>query len=181
MKLNENRIYFYKLAPGTYKLEVKVKEHTHNENNPISTLTIHIQPPLWLSVPAYVFYVISTIIVLLIFVKNTKRKHLKLLKQQKREFEIAQRQEMDEAKLRFYTNISHDVRTPLTLIISPLEKLLQGNIVPPQIKNELELMFRNSHLLLDVVNQLLDLRRIEKGKVKLNLSYGNLSEFICDI
>ena len=181
LKLNENRIYFNKLAPGTYKLEVKVKEHTHNENNPISTLTIHIQPPLWLSVPAYVFYVISTIIVLLIFVKNTKRKHLKLLEQQKREFEIAQRQEMDEAKLRFYTNISHDLRTPLTLIISPLEKLLQENIVPPQIKNELELMFRNSHLLLDVVNQLLDLRRIEKGIVKLNLSYGNLSEFICDI
>ena len=76
---------------------------------------------------------------------------MKLLKQQKREFEIAQQQEMDEAKLRFYTNISHDLRTPLTLIISPLEKLLQGNIVPPQIKNELELMFRNSHLLLDVV------------------------------
>jgi signal transduction histidine kinase/DNA-binding response OmpR family regulator len=169
------------LAPGTYKLEVKVLEHAHNENNPISTLTIYIQPPLWLSVPAYVFYVISAIVVLFIFVKRTKRKHLELLKQQKREFEIAQRQEMDEAKLRFYTNISHDLRTPLTLIISPLEKLLQENIVTPQIKNELELMFRNSHLLLDVVNQLLDLRRIEKGKVKLNLSYGNLSEFICDI
>lgn len=181
LKLDGNRIHFNKLAPGSYTLEVKVKEHSLKENNPISTLDIHVKPPFWLSTPAYILYVLGFILASILLAINIKRKHLRMLKQQKREFEIAQRQEIDEAKLRFYTNISHDLRTPLTLIITPLEKLLRECIIPIQMKDELELMHRNSRLLLDVVNQLLDLRRIEKGKVKLNLSFGNISDFVYDI
>lgn len=181
-KLDGNRIYFNNLAPGKYMLEVKVKEDVKSTNNPTSTLIIHVQPPFWLSTMAYIIYLIVFIFLVSLFVLNFKRKHLKMLRQQKRELEISQKQEINEAKLRFYTNISHDLRTPLTLIISPIEKLLQSNLsIPEIIRKDLDLMYRNSLLLLDVVNQLLDLRRIEKGKVQLNLSHGNLSEFINDI
>ncbi|MDO4757058.1 MAG: two-component regulator propeller domain-containing protein, partial [Parabacteroides sp.] len=152
LKLDGNRIHFNKLTPGTYLLEVKVKERSPSGNNPISTLNIHIAPPYWLSIPAYILYAVGLILLAVLYAVRLKQKHQRILKQQKRELEITQRQEMDEAKLRFYTNISHDLRTPLTLIISPLEKLLQtGSIIPELIKDELELMHRNSLLLLDVV------------------------------
>lgn len=103
-----------------------------------------------------------------------KRKHIRNLSQQKREMEIIQQHEMDEAKMRFFTNVSHDLRTPLSLIIIPLEKLLSSNL-EKGVKEELELIHRNSETLLNEVNQLLDFRKLDQQKTQLMLSHGNLS------
>lgn len=96
--------------------------------------------------------------------------------------EITQQHEMDEAKMRFFTNVSHDLRTPLALIITPLEKLLASESAR-NLKADLELIHRNAVALLDEVNQLLDFRKLDKQKAQLSLSYGNLSDFVketCD-
>jgi Signal transduction histidine kinase len=181
VKLEGNRIYFNKLSPGTYQLEVKVYENNNSyKNSKASCLTIHVLPPFWLSVPAYIGYTLLLAGVIIFFFLKMKRKHIRNLSQQKREMEIIQQHEMDEAKMRFFTNVSHDLRTPLSLIIIPLEKLLSSNL-EKGVKEELELIHRNSETLLNEVNQLLDFRKLDQQKTQLMLSHGNLSDFVKEV
>lgn len=179
-KLDGNRIYFNKLTPGTYQLQVRIIKVHDYENNTSASLFIEVHPPFWLSHAAYGIYVLLlTGTVSLIFVRM-KRKHQRLLLRQKQDMEAKRQHEVDEAKLRFFTNVSHDLRTPLSLIITPLEQLLASDVAQGANK-ELRLMHRNALVLLDVINQLLDLRRLENGKAQFNPSHGDLSEFIKEI
>jgi DNA-binding response OmpR family regulator/two-component sensor histidine kinase len=87
--------------------------------------------------------------------------------------------EMDRMKSRFFANISHEFRTPLTLILGPVEDLLKQDRDEARVKKELlKLMRRNGRRLLRLINQLLDLSRLETGRVKLQVSEGNLEEFV---
>ena len=180
IELSGNRILFNKLASGTYHLEVKVKDHQDCDDNPISTLTIHVLPPFWLSVPAYIVYALLLILFILTYTFRLKRNHKRTLNLQKREMEVAQKHEIDEAKLRFFTNISHDLRTPLSLILIPLEKMLKSEKAAG-LKDDLSLMHRNAVALLDTVNQLLDFRKIDTGNMQLHLSHGEITEYVREI
>jgi signal transduction histidine kinase/FixJ family two-component response regulator len=86
--------------------------------------------------------------------------------------------EMDQMKTRFFTNVSHEFRTPLTLIINPLEDFLVDRELPAHKKDTLEMMHRNAVRLLGLVNQLLDLSKIDAGSMKLNLVYYDLYKVI---
>lgn len=181
VKLEGNRIHFNRLSYGTFRLQVKVHE-PNGYDNPVSSLLIHVRPPFWLSLPAYGCYALMVILLFLLILRNTQRKHKRLMEQQKHEMEITQQHEMDEAKMRFFTNVSHDLRTPLALIITPLEKLLASESAQ-NLKTDLELIYRNAVALLNEVNQLLDFRKLDRQKTQLSLSYGNLSDFVketCD-
>lgn len=89
--------------------------------------------------------------------------------------------EATDAKFNFYTNISHELRTPLTLIMGPLEDALSSSKLHFTIKNDLEFIRRNTIRLLRLINQLMDFRKIEEGKMKLHASENNLSNFVVDI
>lgn len=181
VKLEGNRIHFNRLSYGTFRLQVKVYE-PNGYDNPVSSLFIHVRPPFWLSLPAYGCYALMVILLFLLILRNTQRKHKRLMEQQKYEMEITQQHEMDEAKMRFFTNVSHDLRTPLALIITPLEKLLALESAR-NLKTDLELIYRNAVALLNEVNQLLDFRKLDRQKTQLSPSYGNLSDFVketCD-
>ena len=96
--------------------------------------------------------------------------------------EIEKSTEMDEAKIKFFTNVSHDIRTPLSLIITPIEKLISSN-KNQHISKELDLIRRNASFLMDEVNQLLDFRKLDQKKMSYNPSFDNISESIetiCD-
>lgn len=84
----------------------------------------------------------------------------------------------NQLKLKFFTNISHEFRTPLTLILGPLEKLRQGWKAEDDTKQTLNLIIRNAERLLHLINQLMDFRKIEKGKMNLHVQEGNLDEFV---
>ena len=178
IKLEGNKIYFNKLSPGTYQLQVRVNE-VHGTNSPISNLTIRVCPPFWLSGIAYAVYVLLALIIIVFVFGRIRAKHRRILVQQKRELEIRQQLEMDEAKMRFFTNVSHDLRTPLSLIITPLEKLLYSE-KDEALQDDLRLMYRNATTLLNEVNQLLDFRKLDQQKVQLSLSYGDLTDFIAE-
>lgn len=179
-KLEGNRIYFNKLAPGTYQLQVRVMKVHDYENDASATLSINVYPPFWLSNIAYSIYALLLVSAISLIFIHMKRKHRRLLLQQKRDMETVQQHEIDEAKLRFFTNVSHDLRTPLSLIITPLEQILATNTAQ-DIKKELKLIHRNALALLDVINQLLDLRRLDNGKAQLNPSHGDLADFIKEV
>lgn len=177
VRLEGNRIPFNRLSSGTFQLQVKVYEAYGYHNNPVSSLIIHVKPPFWLSAPAYCCYILFILIFFFLILRTTHVKHKRLMKQQRHDMEIAQQHEMDEAKMLFFTNVSHDLRTPLALIITPLEKLLSSDLTQ-DMKTDLELIHRNAVTLLNEVNQLLDFRKLDKQKTQLSLSYGNLSEFV---
>ena len=98
----------------------------------------------------------------------------------KRKLQKAQEEELNQMKFRFFTNISHEFRTPLTLIITPLESLIKevGDIA---LKKRLQSIYRNSKELLNLVNQLLDFRRLEVHGEKLFLVKGNIAEFVSSV
>ena len=179
IRLEGNKIYFNQLAPGAYRLQVKVDE-PYGEANPVSELLIRIRPPFWFSGPAYFLYAFVGLMLLALLARWGYLRHCHTLQRQKKELEISQQHEMDEAKLRFFTNISHDLRTPLSLIITPLEQLIKSGKAPGA-KNELEMMQRNAFILMNEVNQLLDFRKLDQQKVQYAPSYGNLSAFVANI
>ncbi len=102
---------------------------------------------------------------------------------QKNELEklVKQVKEATDAKFDFFTNISHELRTPLTLIIGPLEDTLTSSRLHFSLKNNLELVQRNSYRLLKLINQLMDFRKIEEGKMEINASTQVLGDFVFEI
>ena len=99
------------------------------------------------------------------------------------EFESQKIEELSNLKLRFFTNISHEFRTPITLIINPLEDLINRVDVPDaeSLKRIFNLMHRNASLLLRLVNQLMDFRKFEQGKMEVKATLGELPQFITNI
>jgi signal transduction histidine kinase/DNA-binding response OmpR family regulator len=94
---------------------------------------------------------------------------------------VDQVKEATEAKFNFFTNISHELRTPLTLILGPLEDTMSSSRLHFTLKNNLELVQRNAIRLLKLINQLMDFRKIEEGKMKLNVTKNNLGNFVLEI
>ncbi len=180
IKLEGNRIYFNKPAPGKHLLQVKVTEDKESNSHTLSAMTIIVKPPLWLSAHAYLLYLLLAISLLVFVIRNIKKKQQRILNEKKQEIETAKIQEMNESKMRFFTNVSHDLRTPLSLIITPLEKLTMLEL-PEKAKNDIDLINRNAHILLNEVNQLLDFRKLDQLKTCYTPSFGNISEFIKDI
>mgnify|MGYP000074442842 FL=1 len=89
-------------------------------------------------------------------------------------------EELTIDKLAFFTNITHEFRTPLTLIIGPIERALKLSC-NPQVIEQLHLVERNSKYLLSLVNQLMDFRKVEEGHIKIAMNYGNLKAFMCEL
>ena len=168
------------LNQGTYQLIVYASNNDNVWCEQPLTLEIIIRPPFWFTWWAFVLYFLMAMLLLWYIVNFNLRK-------QKREFESTQRireakqlHEIDEMKFRFFTNISHEFRTPLTLIISPVEKLL-GETKSEEEKSLLAIIHRNANGLLELVNQLLDFRKLDVQKDSLNISVGDVVAFIKDI
>ncbi len=179
--LKTNRkIYFTKLSPGTYTLRVKAANSSGDWNPTEATLTITILPPFYASIWAYLFYVIifgaGIYYAFLTYHKRTQIKNGR--KMEKLENEMAR--EIYQSKIEFFTNITHEIRTPLTLIKAPLEKAMLSDDLE-DIKKNFELMQKNTDRLLNLTDQLLDFRKIEKQGLKLNFVKANLSTILPEI
>lgn len=119
---------------------------------------------------------------LLIEGQNHKLEHqnTEILRQRDKLIQLNKKLKLvSQLKLSFFTNISHEFRTPLTLIISPAEKVLKENHLDPEVKNTFRVIYRNAQRLLHLVNQIIDFRKIEKGRMELQVAKGSISQF-CD-
>jgi signal transduction histidine kinase/DNA-binding response OmpR family regulator/ligand-binding sensor domain-containing protein len=174
------QVNYSNLSQGTYELLIIAGNNDNQWSSEPIALKITVKPPFWLSWWAVLFYAALLMMVIWLIISY-------ILRKQKREFENEQRimaakqmHEMDEMKFRFFTNISHEFRTPLTLILSPLDKLL-GNARSDEERNLFEIIRRNANGLLDLVNQLLDFRKLDDDKDRLHLSTGDVVAFMKDI
>lgn len=171
-----NRISFNAITPGSYTLEVCASDMGGWTSEP-SAIKIRIQPPFWRSWYAYLLYLLLIMAGIYFYIQWLKRKHQATLALQKLEMELEQQQQMEDKKMQFFTNISHDLKTPLSLIITPLEKLLSGNL-EKSIRVELDLVWRNARMLMDEVVQLLDIRKLDAGNEEIHPAHGDLIIFV---
>ncbi|HYC84794.1 MAG TPA: two-component regulator propeller domain-containing protein [Chryseosolibacter sp.] len=171
------KVTFTNLDPGDYTFRVKAANNDGYWNETGASLRITILPPFWKTRAALVIYIAFVISALLVTRKLIqKREQLKFLHQQERQ-EAIRMHELDMMKIKFFTNVSHEFRTPLTLILTPLEKLLRHASDPEQ-KNQFHLIQRNAKRLLNLVNQLLDFRKLEYQEITFNPSEGDVIRFI---
>ena len=169
------------LDPGEYTFRVKTVSIDRQESNPGPVLTIVVLPPYWQTwwFRTLLFAAIAGLFYMLIafLVNKEKLKNDLVLERLK----AKKLHELDMMKLRFYTNISHEIRTPLTLILGPLEKMKNNMLPPSEIKGHVEVMHRNATQLHQLINQLLDFRKLETGNLKLILTRGDLVSYISEI
>lgn len=173
---------FTNLNPGTYIFRVKAANNDGVWNANPTELKLIIHPPFWKSAWAYVFY-ISIFIGLLMAFRATLlfRERLKNSVQLK-ELEKEKLEELNQMKLAFFTDISHEFRTPLTLIAAPIEHLLEEEkTLSPQVTQQLNLVQRNTNRLLRLVNQLLEFRKINDNKTQLKLSEVDLVSYLSNL
>lgn len=168
------------LDPGEYVFEVRACNNDGVWNNAGAQIRIIIHPPIWMTWYAYSLYVLMAVgALLLIRQRGIKKLKGKLALEQERK-EAERLHELDLLKIKFLTNLSHEFRTPISLIMAPADKLLAEH-KDEQTKSQLAVIKRNARRLLNMVNQLLDFRKLEEEELKLNLSEGEIFSFISDV
>lgn len=158
------------LAPGTYVLKVKTASNSRAWTNEYSEITIIVHPPFWKTPVAYAIYLGMFLLLLYLSLRYYKRWTTQKIMRKNEE-------KLNEMKFSFFTNVSHEFRTPLTLIITPLESILK-EIKETNLDARIRLVYRHAINLQHLVNQLLDFRRLEISGEKLNLTFGDLVDFV---
>lgn len=178
-----NRRYanYTNLPFGEYVFEIKASNGDGVWTDEVTCLTIHIAPPWYRTWYALIGYVLVVLLVLhffrkLIIIRTNYINDIRMERMNRENME-----KLNKAKLQFFTNISHEFRTPLTLILGPLEKIMNAGEEGADLKAHLGTINRNAQRLLRLVNQLLDFRKVEAGKLKLRVSQGNIVEFIKEL
>jgi ligand-binding sensor domain-containing protein/signal transduction histidine kinase len=180
--LKTNRkVYFTDLSPGTYVFKVKAADSNGKWTVKETSLIIEILPPWWASKWAYALYALLVLFLVWYFARAY---HIRIKEKNRRkmeQLEVAKEKELYEAKMQFFTNVAHEIKTPLTLIKGPLEKVIKKAGDMPEIKDSLRIMEKNTGRLVDLTNQLLDFRQTEIKGFSLNFIEVNINEITEDI
>ncbi|PNW26466.1 hybrid sensor histidine kinase/response regulator transcription factor [Formosa algae] len=168
---------FTNIPPGHYIFEVKSANNDGVWNEKPSQIYISISPPFWLTWYAYLFYALTIICSIYFF-----RKQVIHRQKLKSEIELSKihretEEQLHQVKLQFFTNISHEFRTPLTLIHGPVIRLLKSGLENETSIKQLTLIKNNTDRLLRLINQFLDFRRIDHGKLKLSPIHTDIVSF----
>ena len=171
------RAVYTGLRPGKYKFEVYAANGDKIWCKEPARLTIVVKPPFWATYYAMAFYILAFGGLVFYFFRLYIRKEKAKMVEERKENARKQQENLEQMKLRFFTNISHEFRTPLTLILTPLGSLIrqQGD---SELKQKLTVIYRNAEKLLKLVNQLLDFRKLEMQGERLSLTMGDMVQFV---
>ena len=166
------------LDPGEYIFRVKGSNNNGVWNETGTSLTIVVAPPfsqtLFFKLLMLGIVILIVYLIILFFIKREKLKN-QLVVERIRSKELHR---SDMMKFQFFTNISHEIRTPISLIVSPLARIKNSSLTKSQILKDIDVVHRNALRLGKLVDQLLDYRKLEAGKLKLELSRGNIVAFL---
>lgn len=175
------QVTYSNLAPGTYTFRVKACNNDGVWNETGTGFTFRIMPPFYLRWYAYIVYLSMALMVLYFFRKfsiiSITKKNAMLLEHLERE----KLEEIHQAKLRFFTDVSHDIRTPLTLIIDPINRMLANWGNGENAQKQLVIVQKNAGRMLELINQLLDFRKIESGHRSLQCANIDVVPLIREI
>lgn len=175
MRAPNNMLYFASLMPGTHVLQVKA-ELPGLATSDVSEFTFTVLTPVWLSKPAIAAYFLLFVVIAYLVLRAIRRRQKRELAMKQMEINL-KKYEMEEQKISFFTNISHDIKTPLTMVMAPLEKIRNTDL-PASVRTEIDVAWQNARQLYDLVLEFLDFRRLDEGKEKLKLSHGELVSFV---
>ena len=167
MLKTNRKVYFTNLSPGKYIFKIKASINDVWSDKNERELTIIITPPIWATAWAYLIYVLLGILILSYIISNYHKRQ-----QQKKEKEIY------ESKIDFFTNVAHEIRTPLTLIKGPVENILEKKEDMPEIEEDLVCLDRNTNRLMNLVSQILDFRQTEIKSFTLDFRKVNINEIL---
>lgn len=174
---NQPQASFTIQRPGTYTFEVKGANNDGVWNEAPTRLKIHVKPPFWRSTWAYILYSLLLLIAIWGINKAVRSKTQLEHKLQLEHLENVRNKEVNDAKLRFFTNISHEFRTPLTLITGPLQQLLADYKGSSFVYKQLLVIESNANHLLQLINRLMDFRKLEHKNLQLEAAEGNIVKF----
>ena len=167
----QNELAFSHMAPGSYKY--RIKAICNGYETPVKEFTITIHPAWYASIWAKLFYLLLLIAAIMLYLRHRKHQMEDLLILQQH----IHAEEMGEAKIKFFMNISHEIRTPLTLIITPLLSLIKEDKEPHR-QGIYEIIRKNSERILHLINQMMDLRKIDKGQMVMRMCKTDMVSFI---
>ncbi|GHT48044.1 hybrid sensor histidine kinase/response regulator [Bacteroidia bacterium] len=169
-----NRITYTNLSPGKYKLHFYAGDKENKSPEKIIRITIH---PSWYQTVwikwVYACFLLFFIYAIYLYIKSKIQHRNEILRMEHAE-------QISEAKLQFFTNISHEIRTPMTLILGPLEKLMNTN-KNPEIQQSYLLIHRNAQRILRLINQLMDMRKFDRGQMRLRARETDMVGFVEDV
>jgi signal transduction histidine kinase/DNA-binding response OmpR family regulator/ligand-binding sensor domain-containing protein len=180
IKINTNKIHYTNLSPGEYSLKVRIENEKNKYKEIVLPITINSE--FYNSKLAYFIYFILIIIIVIYIIRflNWKQKILLSLDYEQREKKRIE--ELNQSKLKFYINISHEFRTPISLIIAQIELLLSNHPeLNTHIKKAIQRIHNNANKFQNLVTEVLDYRKQDSEDIKINFSMVNLIELLTDI
>lgn len=175
-----NTASYTNLDPGKYVFHVKASNNDGLWSESETLINIYVRPPFWRTIYAYILYVLA-LGGLLLYIRHRGITKLRQQFALETEREQARRmRELDQLKLKFLTNLSHDFRTPISLIMGPVDQLISDGNAEGR-HDKLNMIRRNARRLLNLVNQLLDFRKMEEHELRLQLSKGELISFVKEV
>lgn len=178
---NNNKALYMNIPAGEYIFRVKAFSKDGLWADTETRISISVQRPFWLSNIMIALYIILIILIgsYLIYINNKRVK--KENKEKIYKYKIAKEKEIFESKINFFTNIAHEIRTPLSLIVAPLENIIVSDDGNTQTKGNLKIIKRNANRLLELVNQLLDFRKIEEDMFPFTMRMQNVTGIVREV
>ncbi|MBO4316376.1 MAG: response regulator [Prevotella sp.] len=172
-----NEATYTNIPSGTYIFRVKATNNDGIWSSHDATLKIVVHPPFWLTLPAKVIYLLLLLAAIWLFTQFRLRKAERRHQEELARLNEKKEAEVRDARLQFFTMIAHEIRTPVSLIIGPLEKINE-EWKHSSFRNDLNIIDRNAHRLLELVNQLLDFNKVEQQGMQLRLSLCNIRQLL---
>lgn len=177
LPMDNNVITLSNLPSGNYRLLLKEQDINHHEFQETELLSIEVDPSFWNSAWGYLLYILVLAVLGYLAYRYYHRRQEYRAKVREIRLAALREKEVNDMKLQFFTNISHDLRTPLTLILTPVESLL-NTVKDTDMQQTLGIVYRNAKNLFGLVNQILDFRKLENSSSKLNLSHCDIVAFV---
>lgn len=163
LPVGESELSFHRLSPGNYNIQIRAIENSNR--SPLKLIRIHILPPWYFSNLAKVIYVILIVGIVLLIILVIYQKY---------------RKEIDSEKIEYFMNISHDIRSPLTLLLNPLEILMKESKDESAI-HMMNIMHLNTIRIKNLIDQMLDIKKMDDGKLKLHFTKTEIIEYIREL
>ena len=171
---------FANLPPGQYTLRVKASNGEGAWSAQPTTIQFDVRAPWYKTGWAYGLYALVLLGAVALYRRIEMRQQELKNKLILEQFQTEKEKELTNLKLGFFTNISHELRTPLTLILGPMEEISNSPGPVPNLRGKVQLMQRQAQKLLELVNQLLDFRKVETGNVPLRAGYRDMLPFLAE-
>lgn len=172
---SESTLSYTNIQPGNYTLEVRYSYGAGGEWFPdIKRIKVKVDAPWYKSMWAYLLYTVVLVSLIYTIIRGISR-----INHYRHELRLEKR--LNDVKLQFFTNIAHEIRTPLTLIVAPIESLSKRNDLPLDVQRDLNVVQRSTNRLLLLINQLLDFRKVQNKQMNLQVAQLDLGQLVHDV